>query len=296
MNGELVANPKDVLHFSNSDKRFEVSGKKFKQSARGKKKDKGKKINVEEKIRKIDKNHIHHFDYDGELDYTADFENRSEHWSYGKNLSFPTEEQGHYLVRNKQKWEDLKRPNPPEPKVKSSREGFYCDQPRSDYAHFVLESLNERTSLFSVDNLLAICDLELILTTTPGYKQICQKKLSTLECCRPWSLPNYVALLRNKTNCFELEKSDVEYVEALLLQCYPYFEGLKLTSDCEQTKCRAPINCTHHNAVYNIFNFLTDVASISLNATMISLKSTMVFLPVARSTMALSYYHNLKKT
>lgn len=295
LNGQLVANPKDVQQFDNSERSFDKP-KKFKVKGSGRKK-KDRKIKYEQKLRKINQNQIHHFDYDGdgELDNATDAVNRSEHWEYGRNQSFPSEELGHNLVRNKQKWADLRRPRPPERKSKNSNDGFFCDLPRNDYAHYVFESRQKHESLFSVKNLLAICDLELMLTTVTGYKAICQSKLSINECCRPWSIPNYVALLNNKTSCFEIDEMDVKNVQHLLLECFPYFEGLKLNADCEQTKCRVPVQCAQYNAVYNIFNFLADVDFVKLNSSTIYLKNTMVFLPVARSTKALDYYHNLKK-
>lgn len=37
-----------------------------------------------------------------------------------------------------------------------------------------------------------------------GYRDICQRQLSSANCCRPWSLSGYVTLLANKDNCFEI--------------------------------------------------------------------------------------------
>lgn len=92
-----------------------------------------------------------------------------------------------------------------------------------------------------------------------------------------------------------MKETDVKSLKQLLLECFPYFEGMKLTNDCEQTKCRAPPQCYQHNAVYSILHFLVDVDFVKLNESSTFLKTTMIFLPVARSTKALDYYHQLKK-
>lgn len=58
--------------------------------------------------------------------------------------------------------------------------------------------------MFDTNSLLSMCELEQKLVDTEGYNDLCQKEISTSNCCRPWSLPNYVALLSNKTSCFDI--------------------------------------------------------------------------------------------
>lgn len=65
--------------------------------------------------------------------------------------------------------------------------------------------LNE--SMLEVNTLLAMCELEQALVETNHYYGLCQKELTTSNCCRPWSLPNYVSLLSNKTSCFDITVS-----------------------------------------------------------------------------------------
>lgn len=93
-----------------------------------KKKGRQKKVKLEHKVRRINLNQIH-LDFDGEMDNVTEWGNRSEHWEYGHNQSFPSEDQGHTLVRNKEKWADLRRPKPPERKNKNLQDGFFCDLP-----------------------------------------------------------------------------------------------------------------------------------------------------------------------
>jgi hypothetical protein len=77
-----------------------------------------------------------------------------------------------------------------------------------EYMHFVIKRINQlNESLFEINALLDMCDLEQKIIETNDYDDLCQKELNSNSCCRPWSLPNYVALLSNKTSCFEINVS-----------------------------------------------------------------------------------------
>lgn len=78
-----------------------------------------------------------------------------------------------------------------------------------EYGHFVLERVNQtlNESLFEVNSLIAMCDLELKLTQVHYYRDLCQLEIGSKRCCRPWSIPNYVALLSNRSSCFDIEVS-----------------------------------------------------------------------------------------
>lgn len=67
--------------------------------------------------------------------------------------------------------------------------------------------MNLNESLYELNSLLAMCDLEEKITNVDGYEDLCQKELNSEKCCKPWSLPNYIALLANKTSCFQIEVS-----------------------------------------------------------------------------------------
>lgn len=131
-----------------------------------------------------------------------------------------------------------------------------------------------------------MCDLESKLTEIHSYKEFCQVKYYSKECCRPWSIPNYIALLSNKTTCHEIEvkclwprlcfgqlvhktgiindyfystkENDLFEMKQLLRECHRYFEDGSLKSDCENFKCFTPPKCMQFNAVYNILHFLAD--------------------------------------
>lgn len=109
-----------------------------------------------------------------------------------------------------------------------------------------------------------MCDLEFQITQTAGYDEMCENQVGYDTCCRPWSLPNYVALLANRKSCFDLEPEDVDVASGILLRCAQYYP-LRLSGDCATIKCRVPNECAQHNAVYNIIHYLSDSEAIAEN-------------------------------
>lgn len=75
----------------------------------------------------------------------------------------------------------------------------------AEYTHMALLRTDGNTSLLEIDAIHAMCNLESKLTTVRSYKGFCQQKFYVKECCRPWSIPNYIAMLSNKTACHEIE-------------------------------------------------------------------------------------------
>ena len=112
-----------------------------------------------------------------------------------------------------------------------------------------------------------MCDLEQrLITDTAHYDEFCVREVMSNECCRPWSIPNYVALLTNRTHCFDLTAEDVAYVQTLLTTCYPYYHNLRLDSECVRFRCKnVPQECTQYNAVYNMLHYLADNQFMSVN-------------------------------
>lgn len=124
-----------------------------------------------------------------------------------------------------------------------------------------------------------MCELESKFTSIQTYEKICQIKSNSKQCCRPWSLTNYITLLSNKTLCSQLEvnyygnsilkidlnlmcifhqQSDIIGVNQLLNVCSKYYRNGTLKSDCESLKCNVPAKCIQYNAVYHILHFLVD--------------------------------------
>ena len=62
----------------------------------------------------------------------------------------------------------------------------------------------------TLENLLAICRLDLRLRTPDQLLDICETT-SDHRCCASWSLPNYVALLSNRSSCLEITVSFLKF-------------------------------------------------------------------------------------
>ncbi|KAL0276394.1 UNVERIFIED_CONTAM: hypothetical protein PYX00_003982 [Menopon gallinae] len=179
-----------------------------------------------------------------------------------------------------------------------SSDGFFCDGLSQDYSHVVLESLDPQKSLLTLDALHSVCELQKRLMDGKEMNEICET-VSPGHCCAPWSLPNYITLLYNRSDCFSVTEEDVKGVRSLLLECAKFYNNLQLQPDCrENNLCpELPVNCSKFNAVYNILYYLTDVEFLPVNYTKresdVFLNNTLIFLPIARSSAVLPYYYNL---
>ncbi|XP_031628158.1 protein dispatched [Contarinia nasturtii] len=174
-------------------------------------------------------------------------------------------------------------------KLEQMNDAYFCDAPNREYTHMVLMRSNGNSTLLKMDAMQAICELDKKLTKIESYRGFCQLKAHSKECCRSWSIPNYIALLSNKTSCSDIEESDLSLANGLLNDCYNYYMNGSLKSDCEYFKCSVPSKCMQFNAVYQILHFLTDN---KFNETNI-LASTMLFLPIAKTTKILPYYYDI---
>ena len=135
---------------------------------------------------------------------------------------------------------------------------------RYDHARmmFIFEASGGDENLLVSSKLKDVCEIEnSILSASSLYAQYCLSIYDgkTTKCYSSYSLGNYIALLNNRTTCRDITDQDVLYVKNLLLQCHPYFVKQSLKGSCATSSCEGvPANCTKHNAVYNIFQFLTD--------------------------------------
>uniref|UniRef100_A0A182Q1X4 SSD domain-containing protein n=1 Tax=Anopheles farauti TaxID=69004 RepID=A0A182Q1X4_9DIPT len=225
---------------------------------------------------------------------------RQELWEYGRNQSYYTEEVGNKTMEKKRaKWDTLRKLKPPPEPIETHipSDGFFCESPNKEYAHLVVQRtahyLNE--SLFELNAFLALCELEQTLFKVEHYGDLCQRELTADECCRPWSIVNYVTFLSNKSSCFELNEEDVAMVKTLLFDCFPYYHNMKLSNDCIRSSCIAPSECKQHNAVYNILHYLANVDFVRQNESAEFLNATMIFLPIARSIKTMDFYHSLSQ-
>uniref|UniRef100_A0A0K8TSG4 Putative patched transmembrane receptor n=1 Tax=Tabanus bromius TaxID=304241 RepID=A0A0K8TSG4_TABBR len=283
--GKLVDNPKDTsdLMLSNTKKK---KGGKFIWKYGGK--ITRLKIKKEKHIRT--KSDIH-------LNPTCCSPNTSK--SKQEDHIFYGEETMRQYVLNETKQVNMEdKGQPLSHKVIRNKSRFFCESPNIDFATFVVikSESNSADSFFGINSLRAMCDLENKITFVTGYTDYCQKQIPLNTCCRPWSLPNYIALLTDKTSCYEINQTDISTVEQILVKCYKYFHNLMLSPDCQRYKCEAPTDCTKYNAVYNILHFLTDAGFMKSNASIIHLTSAMLFVPIAKSMKILPLFHNMENT
>ncbi|XP_034128147.1 protein dispatched [Drosophila guanche] len=227
---------------------------------------------------------------------------RSEKIQYGHNTTSVDEEKHRERVQTKKStWRLLKQAATlptdswADAHLRQPIEGFFCDaSPRKEYSHFVVQRIgpNATDSLFDLNGLLAMCQLQEQIRDVPSYKAYCEPEKLTSDCCRPWSLPNYAAMLANKSSCFDLTTEDVSSLQSLLVGCFEYFHDLKLDNNCnEYSRCYAPEQCKRHNLVYNVLNFLSDFSFIKPNNSHVYLKYAMIFVPVAHSNRGLPLFH-----
>lgn len=75
-----------------------------------------------------------------------------------------------------------------------------------EYGRVILKSTVPRETLLTLHHLKAICQLDERLRALPEFQPICET-WSPGRCCPSWSLPNYVALLFNRTSCHHITVS-----------------------------------------------------------------------------------------
>lgn len=293
----LAVNPQDILDEirknttlpNKSTSNLLRNGKKRgKQGGKRKKNKKKKYLKVEDYVNEKNLNEI----YNTTLNETHD------HWGYGRNLTYEDGDDTRYRHMRNQ-WVALKHLDKHFVRNEHSlgEDDYFCGAPIPDYAHLVVKAENE-SSLMTFENILNMCKLQnkLVDLGENTYQNLCQRKISQEEnCCQPWSLPNYIAVMTNKSSCMDIVENDVAYVLDILQQCAPYFHSLKLAASCELEVCSVPSYCSQHNAVYNILFYLVDIDFLPPNnISETHLRSTMLFLPIASSRTSLPYYNLIK--
>ncbi|XP_058813759.1 protein dispatched [Topomyia yanbarensis] len=302
--GRLISNPKELLAQSTTDFGYGFRNPKRKKDRKKEKANAKKRNRLNKSIRILKELSINKSS-NGELISFEEYDNetfssRHDNWEYGKNMSFYTEESGNKTMEKKRaKWDSLRNLNPPPDQIDMHipADGFFCESPNKEFAHFVIQRVkhNLNDTMFELNAFLAMCDLEQRIVNTEHYVGLCQKELTSDNCCRPWSVVNYVTFLSNKTSCFDLDEEDIAMAKTLLFDCFQYYHNMKLSNDCVRSSCVVPNECKQHNAVYNILHYLADADFIKLNESSEFLNATMFFLPIARSTKSLPFYHSLQQ-
>ena len=188
-----------------------------------------------------------------------------------------------------------------------------------DFSRIVFQHRNEE-SLFSVASIHSMCQLENeAVRGRPLFQDFCIQEAQSSKCCRSWSLGNYIAQLSNKSSCFQINQSDIDYTLNLLQDCSIYYHNLSLTPSCglpamdeylddyhtkeSRERCRSvPLKCKQHrNAFFNILHFITDEEFLTKrneNTDMnfnTKLQYTVSFLPLARSMMLVELYKSIEE-
>lgn len=175
----------------------------------------------------------------------------------------------------------------------------FCGSPDEKYVHLVIAA-KDKQDLFTWKNLQSLCKLENILMNFNNIPSLCiSNKQMAGKCCKPWSLPNYIAVLYDRSSCLSITEKDVNATKAVLQKCAPHFYHNELSAICFRKKhCKIPQECLKHDVVLNILNYLTSVSFMppddSTGGSHI-LEETTIFLPIAASIASVPLYHELEK-
>uniref|UniRef100_A0A1B6DLC4 SSD domain-containing protein n=1 Tax=Clastoptera arizonana TaxID=38151 RepID=A0A1B6DLC4_9HEMI len=205
-------------------------------------------------------------------------------WTCLKKLNFGVEHSNHEDSSDEHFTHDHNHMSP---------DGYFCGSPTPDYSRIVISGKGG-IDLMTLKSLKEICRLEMNLAQGPLYADICQTGREN-ECCLPWSLPNYVAMLFNRSSCLTITETDVIGTKELLENCFSFYYNLQLMPDYEILQ--VPQQCRDNNAVYNIMHYLVDSEFLPSSAnTSGPLRNTVIFLSIARSSAILDFYQSLKES
>ncbi|XP_054152882.1 protein dispatched-like [Oppia nitens] len=178
----------------------------------------------------------------------------------------------------------------------------FCGPIHEDYVQFIIQSV-DGNDLFTLESIKTLChiDRQLLRMRSSSEKHLFEDKCetrSTGQCCKSWSLHNYVALIANRKTCDDIREIDLMTVKHYLESCSPYYHNLELSQQCynEPKLCRkAPKRCFQwQNAVFNLLHYIIDKDFMNpLMSNKTQIKYTSIFLPMAKSTQLLQYYNHL---
>lgn len=80
----------------------------------------------------------------------------------------------------------------------------FCIFSDSKYAHIVLTAGSE-VNLFSWEHLKTLCKYEHYIMNSKVVEDLCiSNNQMPGQCCRPWSIPNYIAAFFDKHSCLSI--------------------------------------------------------------------------------------------
>ena len=120
--------------------------------------------------------------------------------------------------------------------------------------------------MLNTKNMIDVCRLQKsVMEENPLYSEEVQKNYNG-KSCPSFSIPNYIALLGNRSSCLEITDSDVSHFQALLNACAKSFsDGSLKTCLTNSSTCTnlAPSCAKSARIIYYTFHFLSDTGFAS---------------------------------
>ncbi|XP_071488227.1 protein dispatched homolog 1-like [Diadema antillarum] len=160
-----------------------------------------------------------------------------------------------------------------------------CGNPDGNGFRMVFQPSSQGSQLLTPESLISMCrhDDVIVLNTT-HFQAACARD-GQGSCCATWSVANYVALLANKSSCYDITQEDVDRVNQLLLRCAPFYSSGELRAGCSTSRncVGIPLECTEWDAIYSIFFYLTpsEFDSDAVNDGSINLQMTLHVYPLS---------------
>ena len=115
-------------------------------------------------------------------------------------------------------------------------------------------------NMLSARNMIDVCRLQKSIMQTDPYYDVGVQK-SNGKKCPSYSIPNFIAILGNRSSCLQITDSDVSHFQDLMSECAnPFKDGSLKSCLKNSTGCiNLTPNCTKHKKIiYYTFHFLCD--------------------------------------
>ncbi|XP_072163988.1 protein dispatched homolog 1-like [Diadema setosum] len=160
-----------------------------------------------------------------------------------------------------------------------------CGNPDGNGFRMVFQPSSQDSQILTPESLISTCRHDdVIVRNTTHFQAACARD-GQGSCCATWSVANYVALLANKSSCYDITQGDVNRVNQLLLRCAPFYSSGELRAGCSTSRncVGVPLECTEWDAIYSIFFYLTpsEFDSDAVNDGDINLQMTLHVYPIS---------------
>ncbi|XP_069493634.1 protein dispatched homolog 2 isoform X2 [Ambystoma mexicanum] len=180
------------------------------------------------------------------------------------------------------------------------KDGFFCGPPGKSYAQLVF--MSKTGSLWNLQAIQSMCRIEQEkIRSHSNFEDLCERTEAN-KCCPSWSLGNYIAVLYNRSSCFEITQADISHTLTVLRSCAPDYHNGTLVPSCvgprveteKHLQCaKVPEKCTRFSAIYHLLHFLVDKDFLSPQTTSYqvpSLKYSVLFLPAKKGPPLMGIY------